>query len=120
MFTGARREELCNLYQDDIKKEDGVWYIDITADKPGKRIKTYQIRTASIHPFVLELGFLEFVETFQKGQRLPGILETFRCEWAFLSGIVTGSYSHLGNDFILLCILVTVLLVPIQSCINTR
>ncbi len=70
LFSGARREELCSLYAEDIKQEDGVWYIDITADKPDKHIKTFQIRTVPIHPFVIELGFLEFVKTFQKGQRL--------------------------------------------------
>lgn len=70
LFTGARREELCNLYQEDIKKEDGVWYIDITADKPDKRIKTYQIRAVSLHPFVINLGFIDHVKSFEKGQRI--------------------------------------------------
>jgi integrase len=70
LFTGSRREELCNLYSDDIKKEDGVWYIDITADKPDKRIKTFQIRTVPIHPFVIELGFIDYVRSFEKGQRI--------------------------------------------------
>lgn len=70
MFTGARREELCNLYRDDVKQEDGVWYIDITADKPDKRIKTYQIRSVPLHPFVLDLGFIEYVEAIKPGERL--------------------------------------------------
>lgn len=70
LFTGARREELCNLYVEDIKQEDGIWYIDINMDKPDKFIKTYQDRKVPLHPFVLELGFLKYVEGFKKGERL--------------------------------------------------
>jgi hypothetical protein len=40
LFTGCRLEELCQLYVKDVKKEEGVWVLDIVADEPDKRIKT--------------------------------------------------------------------------------
>ena len=70
LYTGARREELCSLYADDIKQEDGVWYLDINLDKPDKRIKTYQIRKVPLHPAVLGLGFLDYVKGFKPGERI--------------------------------------------------
>lgn len=71
LFTGARREELCNLYRDDIKQEDGVWYIDINRNRPDKQIKTDESeRRIPLHPFVLELGFPAYVKEFKPGERL--------------------------------------------------
>ena len=70
LYTGARREELCNLYREDIKQEEGIWYIDINMDKPDKFIKTYQSRKVPLHPFLLDLGFLDYIKGFQPGERI--------------------------------------------------
>lgn len=83
-FTGARANELAQLDVADITQEliDGergksrelVWCISFREDPPGtperKRIKTGEDRIVPIHPRLLELGFLDYVEEQRKtGQK---------------------------------------------------
>ncbi|WDP88326.1 MAG: site-specific integrase [Desulfobacter sp.] len=75
LYTGARREELCNLYEDDIKKDEDIWYIDIRQNRPDKRIKgkagSPSERKVPLHPFIIELGFIEYVKTCKGGRLWP-------------------------------------------------
>lgn len=59
LFTGARLNELVQLYLDDIKQEGDIWYIDINKDG-DKQLKTYSSkRKVPLHPFLIELGFID-------------------------------------------------------------
>ena len=72
LFTGARAEELAQLYTSDIKQIGGVWVIDIN-EIGDKRVKTKAgRRRVPLHPFIISLDFLEFVEWAkrQKGEQL--------------------------------------------------
>jgi integrase len=64
LFQGARRTEVIQLLTSDIAKDDdtGVWTIRF--DREGdKKIKTVSsIRRVPVHPHLIALGFLEFVE----------------------------------------------------------
>ncbi|WP_341783411.1 site-specific integrase [Pseudomonas putida] len=68
-FTGARTNEIAQLDTADIKNADGHPCFDFCADDievpEAKRIKTDEARLVPIHPRLLELGFLEYVN----GQR---------------------------------------------------
>lgn len=68
-FTGARTNEIAQLDTADIKNVDGHPCFDFCADDievpEAKRIKTDEARLVPIHPRLLELGFLEYVN----GQR---------------------------------------------------
>ncbi len=76
LFTGGRITELCQIYaKEDIKQEDGIWYIDINADSAPKEntdgiqkeLKNLSSkRKVPIHPKLIELGFLDFVFERQK------------------------------------------------------
>lgn len=62
LFTGARIEELCQLHIADVKKLDGVAFIDINA-MDDKGVKSAAgARKIPLHPIVLKLGFLKYVE----------------------------------------------------------
>jgi integrase len=62
LFTGARLNELGQLYLDDIRDERGVNYLDINANRPDKRLKNAEsARRVPLHPELIRLGFLEFV-----------------------------------------------------------
>ena len=63
LFTGARENELCQLYVDDIQNEGGIWFIDIN-DNKDKRIKSlYAKRKVPIHSTLInKLHFLDYVE----------------------------------------------------------
>jgi integrase len=65
LFTGARRGELAALKTADVSQEDGCWTLAIYADKDaGKKLKTKgSARTVPVHPELVRLGFVEYVET---------------------------------------------------------
>ena len=68
-YTGARLNELCQLYTDDIVEVDGVWCIQIRATRKDQRLKNLNSeRTVPIHQQLLNLGFIEFVQHEQGGR----------------------------------------------------
>jgi integrase len=69
LYSGCRLEEICQLHLDDIRQEQGVWVFDIN-DKKEKRLKTLSSRRlVPIHPKLIELGLLEYVEKLKaKGE----------------------------------------------------
>jgi integrase len=72
LFHGFRLNEVAQLYTEDIKKEEGIPFIEIRKEREDgsesdKRIKTKQSkRRVPIHPELLKLGFLLFVEQRRK------------------------------------------------------
>lgn len=71
LYTGARIEELCQLYLDDIQAHpdtaegETIWVLNIHEDKArGQKVKTRAgNRLVPLHPFLAhDLGFLRFVE----------------------------------------------------------
>lgn len=67
LFSGGRINELCQLLVTDIKLEGDVWLIDINAEgHEKKRLKTSAAqRKIPVHPLLIDLGFLEYVELVQ-------------------------------------------------------
>ena len=76
MFTGCRREELCQLHIDDLKRTDeGVWYLDINEDTPDKRLKNAASkRVIPLHPILVgALKFPEFVQSVDHERIFPDL-----------------------------------------------
>lgn len=71
-YTGARREEISQLYVCDFRQDaGGHWFIRIDDDKPDKSVKTEgSRRDAPLHDDLLELGILELVEGKDHESRL--------------------------------------------------
>ncbi len=66
LFHGNRTEEFAQLRIDDLKKEEGVYYFYLTNDD-GRRLKNENSRRyVPLHPFVQNLGFLDYYENVQK------------------------------------------------------
>jgi len=64
LYTGARLNELCQLYVGDVRKVDGIWVISINADTPDKKLKTRSAeRCIPLHSKLLSLGFLDYIES---------------------------------------------------------
>lgn len=72
-FTGARTNEIAQLDTADIKKIDGHYCFDFCPDDPkafeAKRVKTEEARQVPIHPRLLELGFLEYVNNQRQAKQ---------------------------------------------------
>lgn len=65
LYSGMRQGEICQLYCDDIVAVDGIPCIRMrTCQERKQGLKTEQSqRTIPIHPVILNLGFLEFIES---------------------------------------------------------
>lgn len=86
LFTGARPAEISQLQrQDVVQDEEGTWYLRLMPDDEGeegivddedgadtqKQFKTdSSVRSIPLHPQMIELGFLSFVQQFQPGEKL--------------------------------------------------
>lgn len=63
IFTGARISHLCQLRLGDVQRVDGHVILSIHNDRDGMRLKNEASRRlVPIHPTVLNLGFIDYVE----------------------------------------------------------
>lgn len=69
LFAGLRPNEACQALVSDVRRTElGTWYIEVTdeaggEDTPKRTLKTQSSRRrVPIHPQLIRLGFLEFVE----------------------------------------------------------
>jgi integrase len=78
LFTGARRAEIASLYKEDVyQDEHGIWVIDINLNHADKKLKTQNsLRKTPLHPWLLEHGFLDFVNSIHHERIFPE-LKTF-------------------------------------------
>ena len=61
-YTGARMNEICQLYLDDIKSVNGIDCIHVQASHADQKLKNPSSeRLIPIHSKLKELGFMEFV-----------------------------------------------------------
>ncbi|MGX9351631.1 site-specific integrase [Shimia sp. W99] len=72
MFTGARLNEVCQLDIADIQQDGDTWFLNITDEgDDNKSVKsTAGRRKVPLHPELIQLGFLDFVESRRRGTRL--------------------------------------------------
>lgn len=60
-FTGARVGELLQLRKEDVQQHGEHWFIKITPE--AGTVKTKKARTVPLHPQLLDIGFLRFVQS---------------------------------------------------------
>lgn len=67
LYTGARLNEICQLYLDDVRKDGDVWVFDINTNTKDKRVKSKASnRLVPIHRHLIEIGLLEYVEILKQ------------------------------------------------------
>jgi integrase len=75
LFTGMRPKEVCQAHSADVRcTEKGIWYFDVTPSdedeneaQAPKTVKTLSSkRRIPIHPELVKVGFIRFVEERQK------------------------------------------------------
>ncbi|MEZ8602368.1 site-specific integrase [Vibrio splendidus] len=72
LYTGGRINELCQLYTDNVREIDGIWCLDINADKPDQKLKSKSSwRVIPLHQKLIELGFIEYVQGLPNGLLFP-------------------------------------------------
>jgi site-specific recombinase XerD len=61
LYHGNRLEEFAQLRREDVKQQDGIWYLHIHGED-GRQIKNEQsARRVPIHPEIQRIGFLAYV-----------------------------------------------------------
>ncbi|TWI53832.1 site-specific recombinase XerD [Pseudomonas duriflava] len=79
-YTGARREELAQLFVRDIREEEGIPCLSILEANDGDEEETRTVKTVGsrrlvpIHSDLIALGFLEYVKGLPRdGQLFPAL-----------------------------------------------
>ncbi len=63
LYTGARLNEICQLYAEDIHRTGSLWYFSFIRNRNDQSLKNeYSWREVPIHPDLIEMGFLDFVK----------------------------------------------------------
>ena len=71
LYTGMRLEEIGQLLLSDIKRNAGIWYFDIN-DSNDKKLKNHSsIRKVPIHQSLLDLGFINYIDSLEGVQLFP-------------------------------------------------
>ena len=73
LYSGARLNEICQLFLQDIQIVDSTYVFIIRDDEPTQSLKNKASkRTFPIHPQIINLGFLEYIEflNFNNQKRL--------------------------------------------------
>jgi integrase len=64
LYTGARLQEIAQIYVDDVREVEGVWVLDINANAVDKKLKNASSkRIIPLHKAVIDAGFLGYVES---------------------------------------------------------
>ena len=77
LFHGFRCNEACQLYTEDVKTVDGITFIAIREEREDgskceKKLKTRQSkREVPLHPELLRLGFMDFVQGRRRDSASP-------------------------------------------------
>lgn len=100
LFTGARLNELCQLYKSDVYKDNdsGIYVIDINLNSPDKRVKKEaHKRLVPIHKKLIELGFIDFVEATKTERLFPELPLGKTGYWEALSKWFNRTYRNSNN-----------------------
>ncbi len=71
LYTGLRLNEICQLYIEDIRNENGIFYFDINRNGEDKALKTLSsIRKVPVHNHLISKGLLQYkVQQKQKSEK---------------------------------------------------
>ena len=74
LFTGMRLNEICQLHKDDVRREEGIWYLNVGNEYEGQRIKSEAgFRRIPIHSELLKAGLVDYQKSLANGQLWPGL-----------------------------------------------
>ena len=67
-YSGMRLNEICQLYVEDVQQVDGIWCISVNEAKDKRLKNPTSERMIPVHPKLINLGLLEYVETLRKSK----------------------------------------------------
>nr|WP_157496813.1 site-specific integrase [Hahella ganghwensis] len=85
-YTGARREEICQLYTHNVRQIDGLHVIEITNELEDQSVKTNKTRLVPIHADLIDLGFIKYCQKQGSGRIFPKLKRTPSGKYAVAIG----------------------------------
>lgn len=73
LFQGARMNELCQLYKEDIIEVDGVWCININRNQDKAIKNDDSVRMIPLHETVIRSGFLTYIQNLTTPRLWPNL-----------------------------------------------
>jgi len=74
LFTGMRLNEICQLHKEDVRREEGIWYLNVGNEYEGQRVKSETgFRRVPIHSELLTAGLVDYQQSLANGQLWPGL-----------------------------------------------
>lgn len=75
-YTGARAEEVCQLYVADLMQQDDVWFFRVAELREDQSVKNRSSnRDIPVHPHLLALGLLDYLRSLPADGRLFPLLQ---------------------------------------------
>lgn len=99
LFNGLRLNEACQLYVEDVGKENNIPFLHIRGDldeekQTEKRVKNVASwRKVPIHPELLKIGFMDYVAECRRDKSSPRLFPTLE------NSITTGRYSKVFSKW---------------------
>lgn len=76
--SGARRNEIFFLRPQDVHRSEGVWCLRFAAGAASQSVKGPSARDIPVHPWLLRLGFIEFVDSRRQSQPEERLFSEYR------------------------------------------
>ena len=97
LYTGARLQEICQLYVSDIKQVHNIWVFDINDNGQDKRLKNASSkRYVPIHPELIKQGILEYRKKLEN----TGVERMFHKLSRASDGTYSSNFSKSFNYFL--------------------
>ncbi|WP_439407946.1 tyrosine-type recombinase/integrase [Bradyrhizobium sp. DASA03076] len=64
-YSGARVGEMAQLRKEDLKRNGDIWFLTVTPE--AGTVKTNEARDVALHPHLVEMGFVKFVQLAPAG-----------------------------------------------------
>lgn len=97
LYSGARMQEICQLYVQDIRQGEGIWYFDFNADGDDKNLKNISSkRKTPLHSELIRMGFLDYLEQKRKN----GEVRLFPDLSLSCDGTYSNAFSKKFNHFL--------------------
>ncbi|PHI30872.1 hypothetical protein CRN84_16780 [Budvicia aquatica] len=92
-YTGARVEEIAQLYVSDIRQDDNIWHIRITDESDDQSVKNDNShREVPIHQHLIDLGLLTYRDSLPNNGRLFPKLQKAKGKYHSAVGVWWGKY----------------------------
>ncbi|MGU3399498.1 DUF6538 domain-containing protein [Brucellaceae bacterium D45D] len=99
-YSGARVGEMAQVRKQDVRQEDGTWVIRITPE--ANTVKDAEYRDVPIHKHIIEMGFVEFVQSSKPGHLFmspsSNSEEAVRGAWRTTKNRVTDFVREVNKD----------------------